>query len=1003
MAVRSSNDGRGLGTPPNTTEIVDRLIGTAYDVVKLVSDNIDYVKHVSLNLPHVVLVEPYLNDIRKVAQSITYVVDIGVNLQKLIEIHGALEVLKEIYARLGLLKDIGEALPQIKAVGDNITSVNTAAANITSINTVAANIQVIVEAYEGSKQAAEDAARDAASAKTSEENAKRDAQTASDKAAHVDRVVADFDVNTAQAILDIEATGTEGVRQVRAETQTGLTSLSNSAALLKTSLETTTSEGIASLKLETTASITAIKAAHDAAVTAISNGRSKALTDIEAARTTGINDVSAQGTTAVNAVKSQQTTSVRAVENAGNSAIQSIGVAKEDAVGALANAQTDITSAGNAQVTAINSAGATQKTAVEKAGTDGVAAIQTQQSTAENALNLLMANAEQYVEDAQTSATAADDSAKEAAAVFVKMKGGGAGQFLAKVTGTDYDYQWIDIPGGGDMVSGTYDPDKIARDVYDMANMKDSADFFRLTKAEKERIASYPYGSLKDVPTEFTPKAHEHQIADTIGLQDVLNTFVAGPASVVNGKIVIFSGTTGKSVVASEMDITDVLKRGNHTGTIEQAVVVGLPDALASKAPLDLASGTKEGLMSALSFNRLAAMEDGATKNATDAELRNRATHTGKQDMDTVTGLPEALNAKAGLAVATAAANGLMSKENFSKLAAVEAGAQKNPNMALYQTVAQKGVANGYAGLNAAGKVPESQLPDTVLGSLQYQNAWNAATNTPAIPAAAAANKGHYYMVQVRGSTVIDGENDWEVGDWIVSNGVAWSKIDNTDSVVSVAGLKGAIATAALQTALGLKSAAYTESSAYATAADGALAKTAVQPAGLTKAAVGLGKVEDKTEAERVASGAIADKFASERTTTNTALGLKADKASPAFTGNATFAGTIVANQNISAFSDRRLKSNIQTIQGALQMVLEMRGTTYLKDNTYQYGVIAQEIEMVVPELVYEQPAKGDPFWIAGQRPTLSVDTGNAFTAILIEAIKELKAEVEALKAQIKG
>lgn len=123
------------------------------------------------------------------------------------------------------------------------------------------------------------------------------------------------------------------------------------------------------------------------------------------------------------------------------------------------------------------------------------------------------------------------------------------------------------------------------------------------------------------------------------------------------------------------------------------------------------------------------------------------------------------------------------------------------------EAVANKGVANGYAGLDATGKVPTTQLPASVLGDVQYQAAWNAATNTPAIPAAAPANKGWYYVVGIAGSTSIGGVTDWQVGDWLVSDGAAWDKIDNTDAVKSVAGLVGAITATALKAALGIGSA----------------------------------------------------------------------------------------------------------------------------------------------------------------------------------------------------
>lgn len=109
----------------------------------------------------------------------------------------------------------------------------------------------------------------------------------------------------------------------------------------------------------------------------------------------------------------------------------------------------------------------------------------------------------------------------------------------------------------------------------------------------------------------------------------------------------------------------------------------------------------------------------------------------------------------------------------------------------------EKGAANGVATLDVLGKVPASQLPGSIAGAVSYQGTWNASTNSPAIPAAASDNKGYYYIVSVAGTTNVSGITDWQVGDWIISDGAAWSKVDNTDSVTSVAGKTGAVTLAA--------------------------------------------------------------------------------------------------------------------------------------------------------------------------------------------------------------
>ncbi len=99
-----------------------------------------------------------------------------------------------------------------------------------------------------------------------------------------------------------------------------------------------------------------------------------------------------------------------------------------------------------------------------------------------------------------------------------------------------------------------------------------------------------------------------------------------------------------------------------------------------------------------------------------------------------------------------------------------------------------------------SGKIDTSFIPDSVLGQLEYQGTWNATTNSPAIPAAATGNKGFYYVVSVAVAAGHGHANianiAYDVGDWLVSNGTTWDKIDNTDAVSSVFGRLGAVVAA---------------------------------------------------------------------------------------------------------------------------------------------------------------------------------------------------------------
>jgi hypothetical protein len=145
-----------------------------------------------------------------------------------------------------------------------------------------------------------------------------------------------------------------------------------------------------------------------------------------------------------------------------------------------------------------------------------------------------------------------------------------------------------------------------------------------------------------------------------------------------------------------------------------------------------------------------------------------------------------------GLTGLTKADVGLANVDNTSDVAKPVSTAQQTA-LNLKEDKANKGVANGYASLDASIKVPIAQIPDALVGASQYQGTWNAATNTPTIPTAALGNKGWYYSVSVAGSTLINGISSWAVGDEIISNGTVWQKIPNVNAVNSVNGQTGVV------------------------------------------------------------------------------------------------------------------------------------------------------------------------------------------------------------------
>jgi len=106
---------------------------------------------------------------------------------------------------------------------------------------------------------------------------------------------------------------------------------------------------------------------------------------------------------------------------------------------------------------------------------------------------------------------------------------------------------------------------------------------------------------------------------------------------------------------------------------------------------------------------------------------------------------------------------------------------------------------------------------------------------------------------------------------------------------------------------------------------------------------------------------------------------------------NLTSTGTITAATDVTVSSDVRFKSNIKTIDSALNKVKAMRGVYFDKKDKRSVGVIAQEMQEVMPEVVVTDDTEDKH---------LSVAYGN-LVGVLIEAVKELSEEVSVLRKNV--
>ena len=122
---------------------------------------------------------------------------------------------------------------------------------------------------------------------------------------------------------------------------------------------------------------------------------------------------------------------------------------------------------------------------------------------------------------------------------------------------------------------------------------------------------------------------------------------------------------------------------------------------------------------------------------------------------------------------------------------------------------------------------------------------------------------------------------------------------------------------------------------------------------------------------------------------TKSAADYDASIAAKAALAGATFTGVVTAPNFVSS-SDARLKSDITTITDALTMVGALRGVRFTMDGSRQIGVIAQEVDVVLPEVVRADAETGQ----------LSVAYGN-IAGLLIEAVKELAARVAVLEGRM--
>lgn len=183
-----------------------------------------------------------------------------------------------------------------------------------------------------------------------------------------------------------------------------------------------------------------------------------------------------------------------------------------------------------------------------------------------------------------------------------------------------------------------------------------------LDAGSKIPLAQLPAAAITDtfvVNTEAAMLALSAQVGDVAIRPDITSSFIlqVEPASTLaNWQQIITPSIGGGAAVGSATPqalgsaspgVSGNASREDHVHPMPSAADVGAAAAVHSH---DAATTGAAGFMSAADKTKLDGVAAGATANATDAQLRDRSTHTGEQAISTVTGLQAALDGKASTA-----------------------------------------------------------------------------------------------------------------------------------------------------------------------------------------------------------------------------------------------------------------------------------------------------------------------------------------------------------------
>ena len=209
-----------------------------------------------------------------------------------------------------------------------------------------------------------------------------------------------------------------------------------------------------------------------------------------------------------------------------------------------------------------------------------------------------------------------------------------------------------------------------------------------MSSADKVKLDGVEDGATKTIVDDAMSDESTNPVQNKVVMKYIDSRGTLPPVSTQNDTMLIqvVNGAYALRTKESIFPVDDALDTESKNA-VENGVIARQLEII--QGHTQLANGTRDGLMSASDYNKLLGIESGATKTIVDAEL-NATSANPVQNKAVKT----ALDTKAGTAVATTSANGLMSAADKAKLDGVEAGANKTTVDAALDAASENPVQN---------------------------------------------------------------------------------------------------------------------------------------------------------------------------------------------------------------------------------------------------------------------------------------------------------------------